>query len=202
MVDFLVTVGMEGRGRMERRDKMGEGREEAQRAFVHPRTQRASHVEKRGAHGRNSPSIRPQNVQSYARHRGKRDMSQRAVSLCEKSSQELKQRVRMSRRFLAEVQKEQQVVALNFREMCSKPQEVILGTFVSARRRWRTRKTETRIQTLGICQTAFPNKEGYLQRLPQPSPKDTDHACHLGLVCHRRPHHPPCSHRSNHFSAQ
>ena len=38
------------------------------------------------------------------------------VSLCEKSSQELKQRVRMSRQFLAEVQKEQQTVALNFGE--------------------------------------------------------------------------------------
>jgi len=85
VVDFLVTVGMEGRGRMERTDKMGEGREEAQRAFVHPRTQRASHVEKRDAHGRNSPSIRPQNVQSYARHREKRDMTQRAERVSAKN---------------------------------------------------------------------------------------------------------------------
>jgi len=77
-VDFLVTVGMESRDGVKRTDKMGEGREEAQRAFVHPRTQRASHVEKRDAHGRNSPSIRPQNVQSYAGHREKRGMSQRA----------------------------------------------------------------------------------------------------------------------------
>lgn len=38
------------------------------------------------------------------------------VSLCERYSQELKQRARMSRRFLAEVQKEQETVALNFRE--------------------------------------------------------------------------------------
>lgn len=44
--------------------------------------QRASHVEKRDAHGRNSPSIRPQNVQSHARHQGKRDVSQRAQEVC------------------------------------------------------------------------------------------------------------------------
>jgi len=38
VVDFLAAVGMKGRDRVERINKMGEGQEEAQRAFVHPRT--------------------------------------------------------------------------------------------------------------------------------------------------------------------